>query len=71
MMPRPAASSRDMMSFNSASGVISNQSDAQKSAPKTAIFCDASHESSGFVSAKPGKRKNGTCGVSGDRAASP
>ena len=44
-------------------GVISSQSEPQKSAPKTPIFRADRKATSSGVSAKPGNRKNGTFGA--------
>ena len=58
----PFLSSRSITSFNSSSGVILIQSEAQRSTPKTPTSLAASHASRSGVSAKPGKRKNGASG---------
>ena len=50
-----------MISFSSACGVISIQSDAQRSVPKMPILLAANQAPRSGVSAKPGKRKNGAC----------
>ena len=56
--------SRSIRSASSACGVIRSQSEAQRSAPNTAMLRRASQRSTSGVSAKPGNRKKGTRGSS-------
>jgi hypothetical protein len=67
-IPRFSRSSCARIKATSTAGVILSQSEAQKSAPKTAIFRADSQATSSGVSARPGNRKNGTFGGSAGRA---